>query len=479
VFVNRMPRYELLAEPAMEVLDAGWRRLVSELGIRFGSPEALAILRDAGQRVEDDIVRFDPDWVAAQVAKAPAEFEITARNPARSVRMGGDHMVFCPTNSAPFIREGSARREGTFADYERMVKLAQVIPELDTAGYPIVECGDLPLESRHLATQMMLHTHTDKALAAAAFHEVGTLDAIGLARAHFGEEAVEQRTYLFGVVNANSPLTWDERMLGSLIALARANQCVVVTPFILMGAMGPVSIPAAVAQQTAEALAGIALVQAIRPGCPCVLGSFVSHSDMQSGSPGFGGPESSLGLLISGQVARRLNLPWRSGGGALTSGQLPDAQAGVEGFNTMVCAFLAGANLMLHATGWLESGLVTCYEKWMVDLEVLRILLDQFTPLEFDETALAFDSHSEAGHGGHFFGTAHTLEHFRSCFYRPHLFSTENLDRWTRNGALDTASRATSRWQALLEDYEQPEIDGDALGRMTEYVVRRTRELEG
>ncbi len=473
-----MPRYDVLSEEAIAVLDAGWRRLVSELGIRFGSEEALSIFRAAGQSVTDDVVRFDPDWIVEQVARAPAEFEITARNPARSVRMGGDHMVFCPTNSAPFIRDGAARREGTIADYERLVKLAQVIPELDTAGYPIVEPGDMPLETRHLDTQLMLHTHTDKVLAAAAFHETGTIDAIGLARAHFGEEALEQRTYLFGVVNANSPLTWDERMLGSMFQLARANQCVVVTPFILMGAMGPVSIPAAVAQQTAEALAGIALVQTIRPGCPCVLGSFVSHSDMQSGSPGFGGPESSLGLLVSGQVARHLNLPWRSGGGALTSGQVPDAQSAVEGFNTMICAFLSGANLMLHATGWLESGLVTGYEKWMVDLEILRILIDQFTPLEIDEASLAFESHAEAGHGGHFFGTAHTLDNFRSCFYRPHLFSTENFDRWTRNGALDTATRATAKWQGLLETYEQPDLDPDALGRMTDYVARRKKELQ-
>jgi trimethylamine---corrinoid protein Co-methyltransferase len=477
VFENRMPRYEVLSEDAMAVLDAGWRRLVSELGVRFGDPEAREILRQAGQTIEDDIVHFDPDWVAEQVAKAPSEFELRAPNPARSVRVGGAHMMFCPTNSAPFVREGSQRREGTFADYEQMVKLTQVIPELDSTGYPIVECSDLPLETRHLDTQLMCHTHCDKVLPAAAFHEIGTIDAIGLARARFGEAAVDEHAYVWGVVNANSPLTWDDRMLGSLKHLARANQCVVTTPFILMGAMGPVSIPAAVAQQTAEALTGIALVQTIRPGCPCILGSFVSHTDMQSGSPGFGGPESSLGLLISGQVARRLKLPWRAGGGALTSSQVPDAQAAVEGFNTMACSFLAGANLQLHTLGWLESGLVTSYEKWMVDLEMLRILLDQFTPLEIDEASLAFDAHAEAGHGGHHFGTAHTLERFRECFYRPHLFSTENFDRWTRNGSLDAAARAPGRWKALVEAYEQPAIDDDALGRLNEYVERRKQEL--
>ena len=239
----------------------------------------------------------------------------------------------------------------------------------------------------------------------------------------------------------------------------------VITPFILMGAMGPVSIPAALAQQTAEALAGMVLTQLVRPGAPAIMGSFVSHSDMQSGSPGFGGPESAIGLLVSGQIARRYGLLWRAGGGGLTSAITVDAQAAAESLNTLTPAFLAGANLMLHAAGWLESGLVSCFEKYMLDIELLRILREQLRPLEIDEESLAFGAHDEVRHGGHFFGAAHTLERFRTCFYRPIVFSTENFDRWNRLGQLDTAARAAIRWQEALATYEQPPLDDGIPGR--------------
>ena len=220
------------------------------------------------------------------------------------------------------------------------------------------------------------------------------------------------------------------------------------------------------------------LTQLVRPGAPAIMGSFVSHSDMQSGSPGFGGPESALGLLASGQIARRYGLLWRSGGGGLTSATTVDAQAAAESLNTLTPAFLAGANLMLHSAGWLESGLVTCFEKYMVDIELLRILREQMRPLEIDEASLAFDAHDEVRHGGHFFGAAHTLERFRTCFYRPIVFSTDNFDRWDRLGSLDTAARATRRWQELLETYEQPPLDDAIAAELDEYVARRRAEIE-
>jgi trimethylamine--corrinoid protein Co-methyltransferase len=252
---------------------------------------------------------------------------------------------------------------------------------------------------------------------------------------------------------------------------------VVITPFLLMGAMSPASVPAALVQQTAESLAGLALAQLVKKGAPVVLGSFLSHTDMQSGSPGFGGPESAIGLLCSGQLARRFGVPWRAGGGFLTSSQTPDAQAAYEGLNTMLPAFLAGANYVEHAAGWLESGLVASFEKFIVDIEMLRMLQEEFTPLEVDEASLAYGAHEEVGHGGHFLGAAHTLERFRTCFYRPLLSSTENFERWKSKGSRDAAERAGEIWRKTLEEYEQPAIDPGVRAELEAYVVRRRAEL--
>jgi trimethylamine--corrinoid protein Co-methyltransferase len=250
-----------------------------------------------------------------------------------------------------------------------------------------------------------------------------------------------------------------------------------VTPFLLMGAMAPVSIPAALVQQLAEALAGIALVQLVRPGCPVVLGSFLSNIDMQSGSPGFGGPESAMGLYCSGQLARHYGLPWRSGGGALTTSPIPDAQAGLEGTNTMLAAFLSGANLVLHTAGWLEGGLVASFEKLVIDLDLVRILRAQFTPLDVTPESLAFQAHDEVRHGGHFLGAEHTMSRFRDCFYRPLVLTTENFERWTRNGAADAGARATAIYQKLLEGYVEPALDAGTRAELDAYVARRKAEL--
>jgi trimethylamine--corrinoid protein Co-methyltransferase len=266
-------------------------------------------------------------------------------------------------------------------------------------------------------------------------------------------------------------------MLAALFEYARANQPVIVTPFLLMGAMSPVSIPATLAQNTAEALSGVALIELIRPGCPVVLGSFLSNTDMQSGSPSFGTPESAIGILATGQIARQMGLPWRSGGGGLTSSQTVDAQAAYESLMTMFPAMLAGANYVMHAAGWLESGLVSSYEKFIVDIEILRMLEATFAPLEIDERSLAFDAHTEVGSGGHFLGAAHTLERFRTCFYRPLLSSTENYERWLRNGGRDAAARGGEIWRQTLEEYEQPPMDDAIEEELRAYVDRRRSEL--
>lgn len=462
----------------MAVLDRGWRRLVSEIGIEFLLPEAVSVLREAGQAVEGgNRVRFDPEFILEQVAKAPREFELQARNPERSIQIGGERMAFAPVYGCPFVREGGVRRDAKMADFENLVKLAQAFAELDSPGGTICEPEDRPLDSRHLDMVFALQTLSDKPYMGSVTSGPNAADTIRMGEILFGgREAIERAPASISLINVNSPLRYDDRMLAAMFEYVRANQAVVITPFLLMGAMSPVSLPATLVQQMGEALAGIALAQTIRPGCPVVFGSFLSNTDMQSGSPSFGTPESGIGVLCTGQIARRFGLPWR-GGGALNAAQTVDAQAAYESLMTLLPTFLAGANFVMHAAGWLEAGLVSCYEKFIVDVELLRELRHEFTPLEVDEASLALDAHVEVGPGGHFLGATHTLERFRECFYRPLLSSTDNFERWTKRGALDTAARAARIWREALERYEQPPLDDAIRAELEEFVTRRRAEL--
>src|SRR2546421_3118133 len=453
-----MPRYEILSEEAVAVFDKGWRRIVSELGIEFLHDDALDAFRRAGMQVDEKNVKLDPDFVLEQVAKAPREFDLQARNPERSVHLGGEHMVFSPVYGCPFIRDGLQRRDAALTDFQNLARLAQSFPQLDSVGGTICEPNDVPLDSRHLDMVFNLVTLSDKPFMGSVTSGPNAADTIAMAELIFGRESIEETPCVISLINVNSPLRYDDRMLAALFEYVRANQPVIVTPFLLMGAVSPVSIAATLAQQMAEAMAGIALTQLIRPGCPVVFGSFLSNTDMQSGSPSFGTPESAIGLLCTGQIARHFDLPWRSGGG-LTSSQTVDAQASYEAMMTMLPTFLAGTNFVMHAAGWLESGLVSCYEKFVVDIEVLRMLQAEFAPLEIDEASLAWDAHVEVGHGGHFLGAEHTMERFRECFYRPMLSSTSNFERWLKQGGKDTAARAGEIWRTKLESFEAPPLD--------------------
>src|SRR6202142_1407687 len=471
-----MPRYEILDEAAMAELDRGWRRIVSELGVDFLHPEALAALEAEGQKVEGQLVKLDPDWILEQVAKAPREFELQARNPERNIHVGGKHMAFGAVYGCPFVSEGIERREATYADYENLVRLAQAFPQLDTPGGTICEPNDKPLDSRHLDMVYALLALSDKPFMGSVTSGPNALDTIAMCEMVFGKESLEAAPATISLINVNSPLRYDDRMLSALLEYARANQALVITPFLLMGAMSPVSVAASLAQQVAEALAGIALVQTIRPGCPVVFGSFLSNTDMQSGSPSFGTPESAVGLFCTGQIARHYKLPFRAGG-ALTSSQTVDAQAAYEAAMTLWPTFLAGTNFVMHSAGWLESGLVSCYEKFIIDIELLRMLRVEFTPLEIDEAALAFDAHLEVGHGGHFLGAEHTMERFRECFYRPLLSSTANYERWVRLGAQGAPEGAGEICAKTLDEYQQPPLDEPVRAELEEFVTRRRTEL--
>jgi trimethylamine--corrinoid protein Co-methyltransferase len=477
MFVNTMPRYEILSPDAVAVLDRGWRRIVSELGVQFAKPQARELFRKAGQRVDGEVVYLDPEFVLEQVARAPREFDVQARSPAHSVHIGGDYMVFSAVYGAPFVREGEVRRDATLEDFRRLAMLSQIFGELDSAGGVICEPNDAPLDSRHLDMIYALATLTDKIFMGNVVSGPNAADTIRMTEILFGgREKIEQTPATISLINCNSPLRWDDRMLDAQFEYCAANQPVVLTPFLLMGAMSPVTIPATLAQQLAEALSGIALAQLIRPGCPVIFGSFLSNIDMQSGSPSFGTPESAIGLLCTGQLARHFGLPFRTGGG-LTASQAPDAQAGYEALMTLLPTFLAGTNFVMHAAGWLEAGLVSCYEKFIIDIELLRMLRVEFTPLEIDEAALAFGAHQEVGHGGHFLGAQHTLERFRDCFYRPLLSSTANFERWLRTGAKDAAARAGEIYRQKLAEYTPPPLADEIRAELDDYVARRRAEL--
>ena len=477
MFVNTMPRYEILSADAIGVLDRGWRRIVSEIGVQFAKPAAVELFARAGQRVDGDVVYLDPEFVLEQVAKAPREFDVQARNPARTVHIGGDHMVFSAVYGCPFVREGDVRRDATLADFRRLCMLSQGYDELDSAGGVICEPNDAPLDSRHLDMIYALATLTDKIYMGNVVSGPNAADTIKMTEILFGgRAAIERMPATISLINCNSPLRWDDRMLDAQFEYCAARQPVVLTPFLLMGAMSPVTIPAALVQQLAEALSGIALAQLIRPGCPVIFGSFLSNIDMQSGSPSFGTPESAIGLLSTGQLARHYGLPFRTGGG-LTSSQTPDAQSAYEALMTLLPTFLAGTNFVMHAAGWLEGGLVSCYEKFIIDIELLRELRVEFTPLEISEESLAFGAHEEVGHGGHFLGAAHTMERFRTCFYRPMLSSTANFERWPKLGGKDAAARAGDLWRAKLDQFEPPPLDDAIRPELDDFVARRRREL--
>jgi trimethylamine--corrinoid protein Co-methyltransferase len=391
----------------------------------------------------------------------PASFEVQARNPKNSVTIGGNHMVNAPVYGPPFITDlDRGRRGATIIDFTNFDKMAQATPQIHCAGGTIVEPEDLPLDTRHLD---MVYSHirwTDKPFMGSVISEQNARDSIEMAAIVFGgKERIDKTPALLALINVNSPLRYDDRMLGALMEYAAAGQPAVVTPFLMAGAMSPMGLAGTLAQQTAEALAGIALIQLIRPGTPCIYGSFLTNVDMQSGSPAFGTPESAMGILASAQMARHYNIPFR-GGGALTSSKAPDAQAAYESMMCMWPTVLGGVHFVLHAAGWLESALLASYEKFIIDVEALRMFEWILTKgMPFDDEGFAMDGIREVGPGGHHLGSEHTMRHYRSGFYRPLISSTENYDRWQRMGSRTADRVANEKWKKLLADYQDPGID--------------------
>jgi trimethylamine--corrinoid protein Co-methyltransferase len=476
---NTFRPYDLLSAEDVDTIHKQAMNILQEIGVDFLHERARQIFGKAGMPVEGNRVRLEEAMVMELVAKTPATFELQARNHSHTVVLGGDNVVTAPVYGPPFITDlERGRRGATIEDFNNFDKMAQAIDQIHCAGGTTVEPEDLPLGTRHLD---MLYSHirwTDKPFMGSVISAENARDTIEMASILFGgRESIEKTPGVLSLINVNSPLRFDDRMLSALLEYSDAGQPVIVTPFLMAGAMSPMGLAGTVAQQTAEALAGIALVQLIRPGTPSVYGSFLTNTDMQSGSPAFGTPESAMGILASAQMARHYNLPFR-GGGALTSSKAPDAQAAYESMMCMWPTILGRVNFVLHAAGWLESALLASYEKFIIDIEALRMfewMLKRGFPV--DEESQAMDALREVGPGGHFLGAEHTLRNYRTGFYRPWISSTENFDRWNRFGARTADVVAAEKWKQVLAEYPDPGIDPGIDEQLQEFISRRKREI--
>ena len=478
-FITRsIPPYELLSEEGLDSVEHHADRLLSEVGIEIrGDDESLQLFRNAGATVDGITVRFDPGHVRSLCATAPRQFTQLARNPANSVEIGGDHVVLAPTYGSPFVRDlAGGRRYGTLEDFQNFVKLTYSTPHLHHSGGTVCEPTDVPVNKRHLDMVYAHLRYNDKGFLGSVTAPERAADNIEMARLAFGADVVDANCVIMGNVNVNSPLVWDATMTGALKTYARANQGQVIVPFILGGAMGPVTTAGAVAQAHAETLVGVALGQLVRPGSPAIYGNFLSSMALRSGSPTFGMPEPALGSLLVGQLARRVGLPLRCSG-AFTSSKVADGQAMTESAVSMMSALLCGANFILHSAGWLEGGLTMGYEKFMMDLDLCGAAHTYLKGVSLDEDQFAMDGFLEVGPGKHFFGSQHTLRHYETAFYEPALSDSNSFEQWRDNGSMHSEQRAAALVQHTLANYEAPPIDDAVDEALRDYVARRKAEM--
>lgn len=474
---HNVPRYEIAAEAELQRIHDASMRILRDFGIDFYLEEARAVLAANGARVVGETVYFDEQVLLDWVGKAPARFTQLARNPLNSLEIGGKSSIFAPVYGPPFVLDlDRGRREATLEDFHNFVKLTYSSPWLHHSGGTVVEPTDEPVATRHLD---MLYAHarySDKAFMGSVTDPVNAEDSVRFAELIFGRAAMEQNPALLSLINVSSPRRYDDRMLGDMMVYAKARQAMIITPFLMAGAMSPVSVAGTLALQNAEALAGIALVQMINPGTPVIYGSFMTNIDLQSGAPVFGSPESQLALLAGAQMARRYNLPFRSGG-TFSSSKLADAQAGYESVQVMLPALLAQVNFILHAAGWLENGLVAGYEKFVIDNELLGMYHTWAKGLDLSDEAFALDALAEVPPGGHFLGTEHTKRHFRTAFYRARVFDYNSAEQWVINGAEETNRRANAVWKQMLAEYTPPAIDDALDAELQGFLRSRKRSL--
>lgn len=478
-YVKReIPFYEFLGEENLVKLEdqADW--LMQEVGIEFrDDPKALEIWKKAGADVKGTRVRLDRGMARSLCKTAPSEFTQVARNPARNVRIGGNSQVFAPVYGPPFVRDlESGRRYGSFVDFENLVKIVSQLPSLHHSGLVIVEPCDLPVSKRHLDMVYAQMKYSDKPHLGAITEMSRAQDSVDMAKILHGENFLEQNCVIMGNVNTNSPLMVDRVVTEAARVYCGANQGLIVAPFILGGAMGPVTTAASIAQAFAEAMMVGAFTQLVRPGAPFILGNFLSSMSLRTGAPTFGMPEPVMSNFVIGQLARRLGVPLRCGG-SLTASKIPDAQAAFESSDSMLSTVLGGANYILHAAGWLESGLCTGYEKLVIDADRLGAYQVMLAGLAMDDNALARDAYSEVEPAEHFLGCAHTMRNYETAYYEPVLSDSNNIEQWEEDGAKDTERRAYERWNQLLKDYQAPPLDQAIDEELQAYVAKRKAEI--
>jgi len=468
----------MLDDDALARIEAQAFRLLQETGIEFrDDPDATRRWRESGAEVDGTRVRLAPELVRGLLACAPSEFTQVARNPDRSVRIGGRHQVFAPVYGPPFVRDlAGGRRYGSLEDFQRLVKLTHQLAPLHHSGFVTCEPCDVPVSKRHLDMLLAHMTLTDKPHLGAITEKSRAQDSIAMARLLHGDEVFDQHCVIMGNVNSNSPLLVDKVVTEAAAVYCGAGQGLVAVPFILSGAMGPVTTPAGIAQALAEAMAIGAFTQLVRRGAPFVLGNFLSSMNLRSGAPTFGMPEPLMSNLVIGQLARRLNLPLRCGG-ALTSSKVPDFQAAAESADSMLSTILGGANFVLHAAGWLEGGLATGYEKLVLDADRLGSYEVVLRGLKVDDDSLGADAYVDVEPGGHFLGASHTMAHFESAFYEARLSDSNSLEQWEEQGSKDAARRAFDCWNELLARYEPPPLDPAKREALEDYVARRKASL--
>lgn len=473
------PPFDILpAADLQRIVDAALTILETQ-GFRFLDDDSRRLLAAAGAPAHDDrMVRLDRGLVMEQLALAPSQFTLRARNPSRNLEIGGNNIVFSSVGGPAFVSDlDQGRRPGTHAEMCDYLRVVQSLNIIHQEGGGCFEPMDLPPESRHLDLYLAQLTLLDKNAQAYALGRYRTLDCLEMTAIALGvtRESLEDEPAILAIINTNSPMQLDIPMSEAVLELAAANQVCCITPFTLAGSMSPATLAGTLAQQTAEVLAVVTLAQIVRPGAPVMYGAFASNVDMQSGAPALGTPEYTRMTLASGQIARHLGLPFRSSN--TTSSNCADAQSAYESEMSLWGAILGHANLVNHAGGWLEGGLTASFEKLVIDAEMLQMMVETLKPITVSDDELALDSIAEVRPGGHHFGTAHTLQRYETAFYAPLLSTRQNFESWEAAGSLSAAERANGIWKQLLSEYEQPPIDPAIAEALSSYAERRRRDI--
>ena len=471
---RQVPNFEVLNAEAIEIIEANADRVLEEIGVNFPEqPEALKRWKDAGADVKGERVHI-PRGLARKLCKtAPSQYTQMARDPSKNVVIGGKNLVLAPVYGPPFVRDlEGGRRYATMDDFQKFVKLTYMSKWLHHSGGTVCEPTDVAVNKRHLDMLLAHMTLSDKPFMGSVTEPSRAQDSVDMCKILFGEKEAVTNTYMTSLINVNSPLTFDSVMMGALEVFAKNNQAAIVSPFIVGGAMSPVTVAGTLTQVLAEAMAGIAYSQLVRPGAPVVFGAFVASIDMNSGAPTFGTPEASKILYGAGQLARRLNLPFRSGG-SLCGSKLPDAQSAYETANTLNAALLGGVNFMLHAAGWLEGGLVSSFEKFILDADQLGILHSVAGGVDISENGQAMSALQEVGPGGHFLGCEHTQANFKDAFWRTNVLDYKPFEQWSEEGEKDSVTLANERVKSELANYQKPAIDPSVEEALNTFVQQK------